>query len=91
MSDSEQLFDKEPDEISSLVTDLGTGVLKKTIGVFILFILISSTTFVDRVLYTIHPSYTDGRFPTGDGVIIQGATFGILYFILHVLISSGAL
>lgn len=60
--------------------------------IFILYILINTTFFVDDVLKKINSSFvsTDGN-PTTNGIIMQGIFLSVGYIILDLLVSGGIL
>jgi hypothetical protein len=59
---------------------------------FILYIVINTSFFVDDILKKISPDFvaTDGN-PTSNGIIVQGVFLSIGYIILDLLVNSGVL
>ena len=63
-----------------------------SILLFILFILINTTFFVDDILKKINSNFVsaDGN-PTTNGIIMQGVFLSVGYIILDLLVSGGIL
>jgi hypothetical protein len=76
-----------PDDVTSLIP-LNTNIVKTTVFLFVLFILLHSDVFVDRVLSSSDNSYVEGRSLTTKGTIIQGVLLSLGYVLIHALISS---
>ena len=87
--DSEDLFDDTyaPDDVTSIVSGLGMNTLKTSVFLFILFILISSDVFIDRVLSSPDNKYAEGRHCTARGTIVQGVLLSLGYILIHTLIA----
>jgi hypothetical protein len=88
--------DKEPADSETIgAPDDATGILSSALGnvnwrtailLFVVFMLISSDVFVER-LNSISGA-VDGRFPTGKGTVIQGLTLALAYIVLDVLVRA---
>lgn len=93
VTDSEDLFNKSdiPDDVTSVLTSPGLGVFKTAFFIFILFILVCSDVFVDKILSTSDNRFTEGRCPTSQGAALQGVIVALSYIILHTLITVGYL
>lgn len=87
-SDTENIActEKEPDDITSIVYGIGSNVFKTTIFIFILFILLHSDVFVDRVLSSSDNKFVEGREVTTGGMLIQGILLSLGYILISVLI-----
>lgn len=91
--DSEELFDdnNEPDDVTSIISGLGMNTFKISIFLFILFILISSDVFIDRVLSSPDNKYAEGRHCTTSGTVVQGVMLSLGYILIHVLITCNCI
>lgn len=78
--------DKEPDDVTSIVTGLGSGTFKTAIFLLILFILLHSDVFVDRILASSDNSYVEGREVTTKGMMAQGILLSLGYILIYVLL-----
>ena len=87
--DINTIVNSKPDEISSIVSCIGNNTFKIAFLLFILFIVISSDVFIDGVLALSGKKYTDGRYPTTQGVLAQGALLSLCYIIIHTLATCG--
>ena len=86
--DSENLVINDiPDDMTSIITGLGINTLKTSIFIFILFILISSDVFIDRILSSTDNTYTEGRHCTAKGTVAQGLLLSIGFILIHTLVS----
>jgi hypothetical protein len=86
--DSEYISnDNTPDDISSIIMGLGINTFKTSIFLFILFILISSDVFIDRILSSSDNKYAEGRHCTTKGTVIQGLLLSIGYIFINTLIT----
>lgn len=86
-NDSEDILDIDtPDDITSLLCP-NFSTVKKSIFLFIIFILISSDVFIDRVLTTRDNRYVEGRMCTLNGVLVQGIILVIGYILIDVLVN----
>ena len=89
-ADSEDItIASRPDEMSSIVSCIGSNTFKIAFLLFILFIIISSDVFVDGVLAVSGKKYTDGRYPTTQGVMAQGVILALCYILIHTLATCG--
>lgn len=89
MSDSESVFDKQPDGIgSSLVTGIGFNTLKKSLLIFIIFIVVHSDMFIDRVMSKYSRDLTSGRQCTDKGTMVQGLIVAIGFILINFLVES---
>lgn len=88
-NDSEDLFNNkhEPDDVTSIVSGLGMGTLKTSVFLFIIFILISSDVFIDRILSSPDNKYAEGRHCTERGTVVQGVILSLGYIFIHTLIT----
>lgn len=71
-----------PDDLGSMVLHLAGLVPWKSVAfIFILFLFINTTTFVDRILGSWEGA-VEGRFPTEKGLMIQAVllTLGLVVF-----------
>jgi hypothetical protein len=88
-ADTEDLFKEDvPDDLTSVITSPGFNVFKTAAFVFILFILVSSDVFVDKILATDTNTYAEGRHPTTQGTFIQGTIVALGYIVIHSLITA---
>jgi hypothetical protein len=87
--DSEDIIDDTyvPDDVTSIITGLGVGTFKTSIFLFILFILISSDVFIDRILSSPDNSYAEGRCCTTKGIVVQGILLSLGFILIHILVS----
>lgn len=86
-NDSEDILDMDtPDDITSLLCP-NFSTVKKSIFLFIIFILISSDVFIDRVLTTKDNKYVEGRTCTPNGVFVQGMVLVIGYILIDTLVN----
>jgi hypothetical protein len=76
-----------PDDVTSMITGLGVGTIKTAVFLFILFILISSDVFIDRILSSTDNSYAEGRQCTTKGTVVQGILLSLGFIIIHTLVS----
>lgn len=83
--------EKEPDDVTSLLTGLGVGTLKTAVFLFILFIVVSSDVFIDRILSSTDNAYVEGRIPTTRGTLVQGVLLSLGYVCIHALIVGNCL
>ena len=89
-ADSEDItIASRPDEMSSIVSCIGSNTFKIAFLLFILFIIISSDVFIDGVLAVSGKNYTDGRYPTTQGVMAQGVILALCYILIHTLATCG--
>lgn len=78
----------KPDDIGTCVLDIVKKINYKQAGfVFILFILITSATFIDGVLSK-QTDCVSGITPTIKGTLVQGVCLVIGYIIIDVLITN---
>ena len=87
--DSEELVENtdEPDDVTSILSGLGIHTFKTSVFLFILFILISSDVFIDRVLSSSDNKYAEGRNCTARGTVVQGVILSLGYILIHTLIT----
>jgi hypothetical protein len=92
-TDSEDIFIKAdaPDDVSSLLTSPGGSVFKIASFIFILFILVCSDVFVEKILSSSTNTLAKGRYPTTQGTLVQGVIVSLGYVVLHALVTSGYL
>ena len=85
--DSEDIStDNYPDDITSIADAIGFKKFKISFFLFVLFILISSDVFVDRILSG-NSDYVEGRHATGKGTLVQGILLALGYIIISCLVS----
>ena len=87
--DSEDIINNVPDDITSVISSLGLNTFKTAILLFILFILVSSDVFIDRVLSSSDNAYVEGRSCTVKGTIVQGLIISLGFILIHALVNSG--
>jgi hypothetical protein len=87
--DSEDISDDshEPDDVTSIISGLGMGTFKTALFLFILFILISSDVFIDRVLSSPDNLYAEGRHCTAKGTVTQGVLLSLGFILIHTLVT----
>lgn len=86
--DSEDIDFDDFEEKESTVPLLGkTNHIKLSIFLFLLFILVSSDVFVDKVLSTFN-GLTSGDQPTGSGVVVQGVIMSLSYILINILMEK---
>jgi hypothetical protein len=89
MPDCENVFDsKAPDDVSVLVTGIGYNTLKKAFFILILFIIVHSDVFIDKVLSASSKDLVSGRQCTDKGMLVQGMIVSIGFILLHILIEA---
>ena len=89
-SDSEDITtNSRPDDMSSVVSCIGSNTFKISFLLFVLFIIISSDVFIDGVLSASGKNYTDGRYPTTQGVMVQGVILALCYILIHTMATCG--
>lgn len=87
--DSEDIssnIDQSPDDITSIISGVGMKTIKTSIFIFILFILISSDVFVDRVLSTPDNMYAEGRHCNAKGTMVQGVLLSIGFILINTMV-----
>ena len=87
-TDSEDIYSNYnyPDDITSIAGAIGFKNFKISFFLFILFTLLSSDVFIDKVLSG-NGDYTNGRHATGKGTIVQGILLAVGYIIISCLVS----
>jgi hypothetical protein len=90
VNDSEDVVNNThtPDDITSIITGVGAHTFKTSLFLFILFILISSDVFIDRILSSSNNTYAEGRQCTAKGTVVQGVLLSIGFIIIHTLITN---
>jgi hypothetical protein len=85
--DSEKISDhvSVPSEENGQVSALNMKNIKISAFLFVLFVLINSDVFIDKILST-NSSYVEGRYATSSGVVIQGIVLTVCYIIIFVLV-----
>jgi len=85
-NDSEDIFDtSSPDDITSLLCP-NFSTVKKSIFLFILFILISTDVFIDRMLSTKDHKYAEAGHCTTNGTLVQGVILILGYILIDTLV-----
>lgn len=87
----EDITHKEPDDITSIFTCMGFPAFKTSMFIFIIFIILHSDVFVDRVLATSDNSYVEGREVTTKGILVQGILMSISFILVHILMECQCL
>jgi hypothetical protein len=82
--DSEPI-DDSPDDIASVISEMGSNTIKMFIILFIIVVIVNSDVFIDRVLSDSDGVYASGRHATGKGVLVQGVTVASLYVVFDLL------
>jgi hypothetical protein len=83
--------ESEPDDITSVVTSIGLGTFKTAIFLLLIFIILHSDVFIDRILTSSDNLYVEGREVTTKGVLVQGVLLSIGYIIINILVSCQCL
>lgn len=81
---------KKRDSYSELADALSSINVKYSIYIFFIFIILTSSTFVDRVL----SKFSDAvvlHTPTNYGTMIQGLCFALIYILVDVAIKNDVL
>lgn len=87
--DSENVFNNTiPDDVTSIISVIDPRTIKTSVFLFILFILVSSDVFIDRVLSSADNAYAEGRTCTQKGTLAQGLVIAIGFIIIHTLITK---
>jgi hypothetical protein len=89
----EDLFDKNEtsDTLASMLVSPGANVLKTAVFIFILFIILCSDVFVDKVLSSSSNTLSEGRYPNTKGTVVQGIMLSLGYISIHCLVNNGYL
>ncbi len=90
MSDSDPLIDGDEDSHSfvSVISDMfGAIQYKLFMFIFIIFLLISSDTFIGRILSNVNGA-VDYRSPTSYGTFLQGLLLVLSCVVLQLLIDQ---
>ena len=85
------IHEKGSNGVISLVTGLGLGSFKTSIFLLILFILLHSDVFVDRILASPDNSYVEGREVTTKGMLVQGILLSVGYILINILVDCQCL
>lgn len=86
--DSEPI--QKPDELLSVTENMSFVPVKMSILVFILFIIITSDVFVEKVMGN-DKNLIDGRNVSTRGVFIQGLIMSIMYLLIYILVINNFL
>jgi hypothetical protein len=77
-----------PDDMTSVIVDAFSSIQYKLVGlVFVLFIFLSSDTFIERLLSKFEGA-VDYKYPTSYGTIIQGLLLCLGLIIFDALIKQ---
>jgi len=89
MSDSDPIkITNKPDDLIWVGIDMFAHIQFKLIGlIFLAYILLSSSVFINRILSTINGA-VDYKNPTSYGVILQGILLVIIFVVLDILIKQ---
>lgn len=80
--------EKKPDELATIVADFFTSInYKLFIFVFLLFVLISSDIFIDKILGKFNNA-VDHRVATSKGVFIQGLFCAVFVILIDALVRN---
>ena len=74
-----------PDELISVVENISSTPVKMSFLIFILFIIITSDVFVEKVMGN-NKNFVEGRNVSTQGVFLQGLLMSILYLFLYTLV-----
>ena len=93
MQDSEDISPakNKKDDVIDLVTTIPMNTIKISIFIFIIFIIISSSAFIDNVLYTKSGRFSVGRECTAAGVVLSGLILSVSYAGLNTMVCKGLL
>lgn len=79
------------EDIISLFSVVSVKNVKISAFLFILYILISSTAFIENVLGSKSQRFARGREATSAGMVLSGMILAIAYIALDFMVSSGLL
>jgi hypothetical protein len=91
------MADDDDDEEGDAVCDaprppvLSVDTVKITGFIFLLFVLLCTDVFVQRVLPSFGPTFVNGAYPSASGVLVQAALLSMGYVGFNVLVSHGFL
>jgi hypothetical protein len=93
MQDSEDISTKNKvkEDVIGLVGVIPMHTVKVSIFIFILFIIISSSAFIDNVLYTKSGRFSVGRECTAAGVVLSGLILSLSYAGINTMVCKGLL
>lgn len=81
-------YDDPPDDLASLFMAIIKKIkFKIVILLFMAFILINTSTFIDSVLSGVDGA-VDGRIPTEKGIVTQGIILMLIYIVLGLLVDA---
>ena len=79
------------EDVISLFSVISVKNVKVSAFLFILYILISSTAFIENVLGGKSQRFARGREATSAGMVLSGMILAIAYIALDFMVSSGLL
>jgi hypothetical protein len=80
-----------PDDLGGMFAHIfGLVPWKVTIFVFIAFIVLNTSTFVDHILGS-WPGAVEGRYPTEKGLVIQGSLLALGVVIISICVGGDLL
>jgi len=79
------------EDVISLFSVVSVKNVKVSAFLFILYILISSTAFIENVLGSKSQRFAKGRETTSAGMVLSGMILAIAYIALDFMVSSGLL
>lgn len=96
MQDSEEIETRAPaknkkDDVIDLVGVLPMDTFKIAVFIFIIYMIISSSAFIDNVLYTKSGRFSSGRECTAAGVVLSGLILSVSYAGLNTMVGKGLL
>ena len=86
---SKESFCRKPDSLGDMATAGVKNInIKTSIFVFLLFLLLNTTLYVDNLLSKV-PDAVTGRDPTGKGLLITGMVLTLGYILFDMLNQGG--
>lgn len=83
-----KISEKSPDALTSMFGDMIGSIQYKLFGLmFIVFLILSSDMFINRVLSKIDGA-VDMKYPTNYGTMLQGMFLAIIMIIIDALIKQ---
>jgi hypothetical protein len=76
----------EIDDVTSIFGAIGFDKFKISAFLFILFLLVSSDVFIDRILSDKDDTYVSGRSVTSKGTMAQSMIVALVYIVIAVLV-----
>lgn len=79
------------EDVISLLGVVSMKNVKVAFFIFILYVLISSTSFIENVLGSKSQRFAKGREATSAGMVLSGMILAIAYIALDFMVTSGLL